>query len=115
MNKKIISISALVVLLAFGFLYSTYLSATGKDCSKCMFTSDNSTKTATVAKSDNLTSTVKDKTTDCTGNCTGNCTGKCPENKDGKSSGNSSQELKQPSKTCPNGSKNCKNKNGKNI
>ena len=111
MNKKIISISALVVLLAFGFLYTTYLSATGKDCSQCMFTSDNSTKTAIAAKSDNLNSTVKNNSTDCKGNCTG----KCPENKDGKSSGNSSQELKQPSKICPNGCPNCKNKNGKNI
>lgn len=112
MNKKIVSISALVILFAFGFLYSTYLSADNKDCSRCMFT-DNLTKTATasVAKSENITSIVKNKNSDCSGNCTGTC----PESmKDGKSSGKSSEQMKQSGKDCPNGNC-CRNKKSKNI
>src|SRR2546421_11271917 len=111
MNKKIISITALTVLLAFGFIYgSAYVTDNCTD--GCIFCKDKSGKAGTEAKFDKLTTSVKEKGTDCTGNCTG----KCPElNKDGKSSGNSSETMKQSGKqVCPNGNC-CKNKKSKNI
>jgi len=111
MNKKIISITALTVLLAFGFIYgSVYVSDNCTD--GCIFCKNNSGKASTEAKFDRLTTSVKDKGFDCTGNCTG----KCPElNKDGKSSGNSSEQMNQSGKQiCPHG--NCsKNKKVKDI
>jgi hypothetical protein len=185
MNKKVISIAALVVLFAFGFLYvnATYLQADNKsgkkECtsSSCrdktsqssnQSSSDNKDikaggetgtyqfvtdkihcedckvsmqkelmggvsgikdvkfgETCSVSKMTNVTvyysagetstdkiaSYVKDKSYDCSGkDCTGtDC------NKDGKSSGKSSEQTKKSGKTCPNGCKDCKNKNGKDI
>jgi hypothetical protein len=175
MNKKIIAISAIVLILAVGFLYlnSTYLAAgdkggqdTKKECTgKCKENKDikaggelgtydfitdkassdemkssiqkelltvNGVKevkfggTCNISKmtsvtvyysanetsSDKLASYVKDKSFDCSGK---DCTGKGCD-KDGKSSGKSSEQMKQSGKSdCPNGCKNCKNKNGKDI
>ncbi len=108
MNKKIISIAALVVLLAFGFLYvnSSYISANNK-CSgtSCSASSNQNVQDNKVIKA----AGDENKSADCTGK---DCIGKDCD-KDGKSSGNS---MKQSTKSgCPNGCPYCKNKKGKDI
>jgi len=109
MNKKIISIAAIVVLLAFGFLYvnSSYISAKNK----CSGTSCSASSTQNATQDNKVIKAAGDenKTTDCTGK---DCIGKGCD-KDGKSSGNT---MKQSTKSgCPNGCPYCKNKKGKDI